>query len=275
MRDLDAVDQQLRALGEPPADRAALLDRVLGADRSRDRLEQLLEQLGAGAPVASHASVAPAAADVLAAAHAVAASGGAGQSDGDAQLRDSDLDDRDTDPDGRRTEEMLAVEAAAIVAALSHDTLPDRPSAEEPFDAQEQEESADMSRSTERYEPPPEEQDVAASQPEAPRAGDGFAAMFDFSSPPPPRDDDRTDVTESPWAVAPDLADPLASSARSEAVEDEPTGRRSMPPAPSVVPAATAADDDSDAEEADFELLVEDEEIIEIDDEELQIVDDE
>jgi hypothetical protein len=45
-----------------------------------------------------------------------------------------------------------------------------------------------------------------------------------------------------------------------------------MPPDPAT---AAAVDDDSDAEEADFELLVEDEEIMEIDDEELQIVDDE
>ena len=277
MRDLEAIDQQLRALGEPPADRAGLLARVLGADRSRDRLEQLLEQLGAAAPIASSPSVAPAAADVLAAAHAVAAGGSAVQGDDDARQRDSDFDDRETDPDGRRTEEMLAVEAAAIVAALSHDTLADRPTApteEAPsYDAEDEEVEAEMSLTAEPSEPPAADESAPDAEPD-PRAkgqGEGFAAMFDFTNPPPPHDANRTDVTEAPWAVAPE-SEPAA--ARSEVVDEETTSRRSFPPAPMPAPAA-AADDDSDAEEADFELLVEDEEIIEIDDEELQIVDDE
>jgi hypothetical protein len=287
MRDLDAVDQQLRALGEPPAGRASLLARVLGEDRSLARLEQLLEQLGASAP---RSAPPPAAADVLAAAHVAAAGGTAGQVAGDPQSSDVDLDDRQTDPDDRRTEDMLAAEAAAMMVALSRDTLPDRSpqldglaSGDEPPAAgDEDEEGPEMSLEAAPSGVPSAEQDAPVPVVTADGERGGFAAMFDFTQPPPARDAEATDVTPSPWAVAPEL-DAAASSggaapesAREARADEEPTGRRTMPPDPAAEPAtAAAADDDSDAEEADFELLVEDEEIMEIDDEELQIVDDE
>ncbi len=283
MRDLDAVDQQLRALGEPPADRAGLLARVLGEDRSLARLEQLLEQLGAAA---RRSAPPPAAADVLAAAHAAAAGGTAGLVAGDLQSSEVDLDDRQTDPDDRRTEDMLAAEAAAMMAVLSRDTLPDRPPQldgppspdEGRPDSEEDDGGAEMSLEAAPSHAPPEEEEAAPPPPGATEERGGFAAMFDFTQPPPARDTDETDVSLSPWAVTPEL-DAAASSggtapvsAREAPADEEPTGRRTMPPDPAT---AAAVDDDSDAEEADFELLVEDEEIMEIDDEELQIVDDE
>jgi len=267
MRDLEAVDQQLRALGEPPADRSGLLARVLGEDRSLARLEQLLEQLGAGAP---RSAAPPAAAAVLAAAHAAASGGTAGQVAGDPQSSDIDFDDRQTDPDDRRTEDMLAAEAAAMMVALSRDTLPDRPPQpdepssddEAPSDADEEDEGSEMSLEAAPSEAPSAETDAPVPAVAANEERGVFAAMFDLTQPPPARDAEGTDVTPSPWAVAP--------------ADEEPTGRRTIPPDPTTAPASAAAvDDDSDAEEADFELLVEDEEIIEIDDEELQIVDDE
>ncbi len=50
VRDLVATDRQLEELGQEPSDVAALLGRCLGDDRSLQRLDGLLEQLGQGGP---------------------------------------------------------------------------------------------------------------------------------------------------------------------------------------------------------------------------------
>jgi hypothetical protein len=241
MRDLDAIDRQLNELGQPPGDRSALLARVLGADRSRKRLEELLASIGADAP-----AVTPAPSPALASAPGLApASAAVSPSDSPPASRDDDPDTEEADPP-----------AAALADGLSHDMFVGRPPA--PPDDDEPE----LSLSAAPSEPPSE---TPSATPSAHDDRARFAAMFDFTSPPPPRES----LDDAP---APTSAQGETYAFDEPQPDEEPTRRRSVPAPPEPI---AAADDDSDAEEADFELLVEDEDIIEIDDEEMQIVDDE
>jgi hypothetical protein len=51
MLDLAEIDRELEQLGKPPSDWAALIERVLGPDRSPERIDALLATLGVGAPM--------------------------------------------------------------------------------------------------------------------------------------------------------------------------------------------------------------------------------
>jgi hypothetical protein len=53
MLDLAEIDRELEQLGKPPDDWAALVARVLGPDRSPERIDALLATLGVGAAVVS------------------------------------------------------------------------------------------------------------------------------------------------------------------------------------------------------------------------------
>jgi hypothetical protein len=250
MRDLDAIDEQLRDLRAEPRDRPALLTRALGTDRSRDRLEELLADLAGGAPApkAGQAGHTPRAVPVMAApAMAVPVVAAAA----------TPAAEYDYEPD---TDESEPPEAAELEADPSDDTLADRPSVQagdyEPA----------HSLDAEPSEPPPP----------APDERSRFAAMFDYTNPPPARQSVLSAPEPAGAFVEP--AEPEspfdppahARSTYQEPADEETTARRSVPPPPEPA----VADDDADIEEADFELLVDDEDIIEIDDDEMIIDDD-
>jgi hypothetical protein len=274
MLDLAEIDRQLEQLGKPPDDLAALVERVLGPDRSPERIEALLATLGVGATMASEPTyVEPAPAPAR---------------------RPSSHPPRALGRHARWTPRSSTMSMNALRPGASvRDTLVGQPSAAPPAPSGQrpaEPQASALARDTSRDTSPDTWADRAAQQAEIvepfPLAVSQRAEVAESDAPEPDYDE-NDDVTEpavvahftssgSPvgWGAPMPSAAPRSSESAAEAEAErrvhmealldqdlEPRDFPSTPPKPNRASTAMPA-----TEEDEFELLVEEEEILELDD---------
>lgn len=237
MSDLSAIDRELGDLGEPPANLAALVERDGLADRSLERVDGALAALAEGVALAPSPVARPPAPPAL----------------------QDTVVDQDT---------PLSVERQAPPSAPA----PRQTTASQAVDAELDEFLAEEASDERALSEAPEEDDAWAD--EAPTSAvaipaEGELEAYDGMVAPPA---ELQAASEAPPERRSSMKELLRQDL--DPADFPQTSHPPPPPAGSPEAQAVAAADAELADEDDFELLVDDADIIEIEDDELELIED-